>query len=70
MPQLTRALQILILGLLGIGATSMSGCSSGVPVSGGVAPGTYSLTVTGSSANGSPTTPGATHQVNIQLVVQ
>jgi hypothetical protein len=41
LPRLTRALQIMLLALLGLGATSMSGCgSSGVPVSGGVAPGT------------------------------
>jgi hypothetical protein len=71
MPRLTRALQILIVGVLGFGATSLSGCgSSGVPVSGGVAPGTYYLAVSGTSANGTPTTVGATHQVVITLLVK
>jgi len=69
MPRLTRALQILLVGLLGFGAASMSGCSTGLPVSGGVAPGTYYLTVSGSSANGTPTTPNITHQAIIALVV-
>ena len=70
MPRLTRALQLLLVGILVFGATYMSGCSSGVPVSGGVAPGTYYLTVTGNSANGNPTTVGATHQVVIALTVK
>jgi hypothetical protein len=69
-PRLTRVLQLILFGLLGFGAVSMSGCSSGVPISGGVAPGTYYLTVSGTSANGSATTAGASHQVTITLLVK
>ncbi len=70
MPRLTRPLQILLVGLLGVAATAMSSCSSGVPISGGVAPGTYYLTITGSSANGYISASLASHQTSVKLVVQ
>jgi hypothetical protein len=70
MPRLTQALSVLMFVLLSVAATCATGCGSGVPVSGGVAPGTYYLTVTGSSADGLQTTPGATHQATFALVVQ
>jgi hypothetical protein len=71
LPRLTRAVQVLLLALLGLTATSMSGCgSSGVPVSGGVAPGTYYLTITGSSSNGIILSSPAVHQVVVALHVQ
>jgi hypothetical protein len=79
MPRLTRALQIAILGLLGLAATSLTACG-GIPLSSGVAPGSYPLVITGNSANGFPGTYSAVagfypygipvKQVSVTLIVQ
>ena len=79
MPRLTRVLQILMLGALGSAATSVTACG-GVPISSGVAPGTYPLSIQAQSANGAPLTYSGTagyypagvptHFVTVNLVVQ
>jgi hypothetical protein len=76
LPRLTRTIQFLLLAALAAGAASLSACSSGYPVASGVAPGTYPLTITATSANGLPSTTNppfainTTHTVNVNLIVQ
>ena len=74
LPRLTRAATLVMLAAIGMGAMSISGCTGGFPVSSGVAPGTYAITVTGASLNGAqggnlsayPTN----HNATFNLIVQ